>query len=125
MEYGGSPTNKKNIKVYQTKQVPAFARLYHTDTKAEEIYRYEDNKVEDGGYRAIFDDGDSCFGQRKFAKSQDDGEELMQYHLFKYADGDIEYEENIWVVGQDKKWRTLTAYKIYTFNPDKLEWNKK
>ena len=62
------------------------------------------------------------FGQRKFSKSPDDGEEERSYRLYKYAaSGNIEYDEQIWVHGQDKGWKTLTEYK---FNPDKLEWNK-
>ena len=109
--------------MYQTEQVPGFARLYNTDTKQESIYRYEDNKLQDGGYRTKFDNGDSCFGQHTFAKSLDDGEENREYRLYKYAaSGNIEYDEQIWVIGQDKGWRFLTKY---TFNPDKLEWNKK
>ena len=107
--------------MYQTKQVPGFTRIYNTDTKAETIYRYEDNKVQDGGYRAISNDGNSCLGQRKFGKSKDDGEEERLYGLFRYASGDIEYKEKIYVNGQDEGWRYLTRY---TFNPDKLEWNK-
>ena len=122
MQYGGSHSNKKNIKVYQTQQVPGFTRLSDTDAKQEYIYRYEDNKLQDGGFRSIFNSGSSCFGKRKFAKSPDDGEEDRLYRLYKYAaSGNIEYEEKIWVNGQDKAWRNLTKYK---FNPDKLEWNK-
>ena len=120
LQYGGSNWSKKNQKVYQTKQVPGFSRLYNTDTNLEEIYRYEDNKLQDGGFRAMFNGGHSCIGQRKFAKSRDDGEESREYRLLKYVDGDIEYKENI-KVGRDKGWKTLTEYK---FNPDKLEWNK-
>ena len=103
--------------MYQTEQVPGFTRLYDIDTKAEEIFRFKENKLQDGGFRSIFNSGSSCFGQRKFSKSGDDGEEDRTYRLCKYADGDIEYEEH----GQDKRWRILTKYK---FNPDKLEWNK-
>ncbi len=107
--------------MYQTKQVPRFALLYKTFNKTKQIYRYKKNILQDGIYREIFSNGASCYGTRILAKSPKTGEENREYRLFKYADGDIEYEENIHVIGQDNEWRELTKYK---FNLNNLAWEK-
>ncbi len=121
LQYGGSYDQKKNLKVYQSEEVPGFVHLYDTDTKTKQIFRYKNNKLQDGSFRVMFSNGDSCYGTKIFGKSTKDGEEHRQYHLFKYANGDIEYEEKIFVKGQDKGWRLLTKYK---FNPNNLGWEK-
>jgi len=118
--YGGSYNDKKNNKVYQSEEVPGFVHIYNTDTKKKEIFRYKNNKLQDGSFRAIFSSGDSDYGTRIFDKSSKNGEERV-YRLYKFANGDIEYEEQILVVGQDKGWRQLTEYK---FNPSNLGWKK-
>ena len=107
------------MKVYETDQVPGFVCLYDTDTKDKEIYRYKNNRLQDGSFRAIFSSGATCYGTRIFSKS--DGEESRQYRLYKYADGNIEYDEQILVIGQDNTWRTLTRY---IFHPNNLAWKK-
>ena len=105
--------------MYQTQQVPGFTRLSDTNTKADSIYTYEDNKLQDGGFRAKFNSGSSSFGQCRLAKSK--GGEKRYYRLFKSASGNIQYQECIEVFVPDKGW---TFHNKHTFNPDKLEWNK-
>ena len=112
---------RKNYKVYQSEEVPGFVRLYDTDAKLKEICRYINNRLQDGSYRVIFSNGNSCYGTRIFDKSNKTGEVNREYGLFKYANGNIEYDEQIYVIGQDKTWRYLTKYK---FNPNNLGWEK-
>ncbi len=107
--------------MYQSEEVPGFVRLYNTDTKLKEIYRYKMNRLQDGSFRAIFSNGDSIYGTRIFDKIDKTGEENRQYRLYKYANGNIEYDEYIWVNGQDKGWRFFTRYE---FNPYNLAWEK-
>ncbi len=107
--------------MYQTDQVPGFVRLYDTDTKSKEIFKYHNNRLQDGSFRAIFPSGATYYGTRIFAKSNKTGEENRQYRLLKYANVNIAYEEQIWVIGQDKTWRLLTTYE---FNPNNLAWEK-
>ena len=109
------------MKVYETDQVPGFVCLYDTDTKSKEIYRYKNNRLQDGINRNIFSSGNSCYGTIILAKSGKTGEESRTYRLVKYANGNIEYQEQIIVLGQDKSWRLLTNYK---FNPSNLGWEK-
>ncbi len=120
LKYGGSYDYKKNKKVYQSEKLPGFVCLYDTDTKLKSIFRYN-QKVQDGSYRIIYSNGNSTYGIIIFSKSPNNGEDNRQYRLHKYASGDIEYDEKIWVNGQDNGWRELTTYK---FNPRKLEWRK-
>ncbi len=121
MVFGESYDLKKDYKVYQTEKVPEFVCIYNTDTKSKEIYRYKNNKLQDGSYRVIYSNRDSVYGTKIFPKSDKNGEENRQYRLVKYADGYIEYQEQIYVIGQDKGWRLLTKYK---FNTNKLGWEK-
>ena len=109
------------MKVYQSEQAPGFVRLYHTDTKSKEIYRYKNSKLKDGIFRVIFSSGDSIYGTKIFDKSNTNGEENRLYGLYKNANGNIEYKEKIIVIGQDIAWRLLTEYK---FNPNNLAWEK-
>ena len=116
LQYGRSYANKKKMKVYQTKQVQGFVRLSNNDGcfSTEEIFRFKDNKLQDGGFKRMkFSSGTTCFGFKIFSKSPDDGEEIREYCLLRFG-RNIEYWEKI-----------LGIRETYTFNPDKLEWNKK
>ncbi len=110
----------KDIKVYETEQVPGFVRLYDTRRKSKEIYRYKNNRLQDGIFRFIYSNGDSIYGTRTFAKSNKNGEEERDYRLFKYANGNIEYQEKI-IIDQDLEWIILNKYE---FNPNNLAWEK-
>ena len=105
--------------MYETDQVPGFVCLYDTDTKDKEIYRYKNNRLQDGSFRAIFSSGATCYGTRIFSKSTKTGEESRTYRLVKYANGNIEYQEQIYVIG--KEWKFLTRF---SFNPNNLAWEK-
>ncbi len=120
MVFGKSYDNEEDIKVYQTEKVPGFVRLYDTDDEIEHIYRYKNDKLQDGISRFIFSNI-SSYGTQIFAKSANNDEEDRQYRFYKYADGTIEYTEQIMVLGQDEDYRTQTNYR---FNPHKLEWEK-
>ncbi len=121
MVYGGLYDFKKNVKVYQSKEVPGFVCLYHTDTKKKEIYRYKNNKLQDGIFRSMFSSGVECYETRIFAKKDENGEENRTHRLVKYISGNIWYDEQIRVIGQDKGWRSLNKYK---FQPNTLRWEK-
>ncbi len=109
------------MKVYETEQVPGFVRLYSTYDEMKMISRYKNDKLQDGIYREIFSNGDSDYGTQIFSKSLNNGEENRIYHLYKYADGNIEYVEKIWIEGLDEDWRILTHYR---FTPNNLGWEK-
>ncbi len=121
LQYGRSFNYKKKYKVYQSEQIPGFVCLYDTDTDTKEIYRYKNNRLQDGAYREIFSSGDSSYGTMIFAKSDKTGEEKWKHRLFKYASGKIYYQEKIIVLGQGKGWRLTTRY---NFNPNNLKWEK-
>ncbi len=100
--------------------MPGFVLFYRTD-ETETIHRYKDDKLQAGSFRFILSNGDSCFGTRIFSKSLKAGEEDKKYSLYKNADGNIHYFEEILVIGQDKEWRNLTIHK---FNPQELDWEE-
>ena len=93
-------------------------RLYDTKEKNNEIYRYSDKLLQDGIYKIMYSDGGIAYGKRIFAKKHKDGE---LYRLYKYPNGDIEYQEKKLAIGS-KGWENLTVYK---FKPNKLGWEKK
>ncbi len=119
MKYGGSNKYVKKGKVYQSKEVPEFVRFDDTTTKS--IHRYEDERLQNGIYRYIDSTKIVEYGTIIFAKEGKNGEEEMPYLLKKYPSGEIEYQEDISILGQGKGWRTLTKYK---FIPQKLDWEK-
>ncbi len=78
LRYGESYDDKKNIKVYQTEQVPGFVLLYYTN-ETETIHRYKNDKLQAGIFRAILSNGDSSYGTEIFDKSLNNGEEDKMY----------------------------------------------
>ena len=121
--HGGSNRYVKNSKVYQSEQEPEFVRIIinDTNTTTDSIDIYEDERVQNGIYRYMDSNRDTEYGTQIFAKSRKSGEKTKEYHLKKYASGEIAYQENILIYGQDTGWRTLTKYK---FIPQKLDWEK-
>ncbi len=87
----------------------------------ESIYTADDKqmKCRDGIFRGKFVSGASCYGTRIFDNSGSNGEE--EWRLYKFANGDIIYQEKILVIGKDKDWRLVTKYK---FEDTSLEWIK-
>ncbi len=75
----------------------------------------------DGVFRIKWNTGISCYGTIIFSKSYSNGEEEKKWRLFKYANGNIIYQEKVFKIGQDKDWRVVTEYK---FDDTSLEWIK-
>ncbi len=103
--------------------VSGFLLAHNTSTDKESIYTADDKqmKCKDGIYRGKWADGDSTYGTTIFDKGDLNGEENIEWRLFKFANGDIIYEEKVWVFGKDKEWRLVTHYK---FDDTSLEWVK-
>ena len=110
---------RRNTRYIKKSKYQGLYAYIHTGRKTNNTFRYKNNKLQDGIYRNIFSNRDSCYGTRIFAKSEKTGKEERTYCLFKYAGGDIYYMSLISVKGQDKQWRFLTRY---AFNPNNLGW---
>ncbi len=94
--------------------------LAHCTSSGEDQINIADDKkmmFKNGIFRAKFADGESCYGLTTLPKKI--GEFGKEWHLNKYTNGDITYEDYIKEYGKDSE--LVTRYK---FDANSLEWNK-
>ena len=120
IKYGDSNRNTAKTKLYRNPSYPGFVRVENVDNHHEYIFAYDEdrNLLNEGIYRYSWPDGETCLGNRLFAR--DGREEDTIFQLTRFSSGDIYYYDRIYENGI-AEWKTLLQYK---FNPDNLTWTK-